>query len=311
MANKGAIYCRIELGNGKRCHVIGTHLQAWTNEKAVNARKCQLERIHDKIRSLQIPESESVIIAGDMNICRVKEEKEYSEMLEILNARDANEDTEDFLAQAKVYLRNLVRNPEKKPDPEFVAGAKSYSESMVHEQQRIAIVKPRRISETISEEIVDDEEKPSINFESEKPKMRPSMTSYEAYCSDRNVGASCRLKQELSWLDSLSDDNPFDDPAQMISFSLNSLFTMNPTTNELATGGISADEDGLPSIYDFVLFSKEHKAPKFKFVKALFETKHFPGYRFRGKTYTDLSDHYPVFATLKFGEQVEATTQII
>lgn len=66
-ASKGIIYAKIEM-YGRNVNVFGTHLQAWTSEKAMLIREKQVSLIRTFIDSRNIPKHEPVILAGDLNI---------------------------------------------------------------------------------------------------------------------------------------------------------------------------------------------------------------------------------------------------
>eukprot|EP00052_Salpingoeca_macrocollata_P001853 m.27991 g.27991 ORF g.27991 m.27991 type:complete len:521 (-) comp11760_c0_seq1:22-1584(-) len=80
MAEKGFAYVVLTV-NGVKVHVIGTHMQADVAHAPVRAK--QLAEISTFINAKNIPASELVLVAGDLNV--VKGTAEYTDMLGILN----------------------------------------------------------------------------------------------------------------------------------------------------------------------------------------------------------------------------------
>lgn len=70
-ANKGAAYVRIETDGGDY-HIVGTHLQSdvYEHETYQGTRLAQLGEIDALIDSMDIPETDPVILAGDLNVPR-------------------------------------------------------------------------------------------------------------------------------------------------------------------------------------------------------------------------------------------------
>ncbi|WP_103866345.1 sphingomyelin phosphodiesterase [Aquimarina sp. I32.4] len=84
-SNKGAVYVEIEKNN-KRYHIVGTHLQAdHDNYDGTTVRLNQLKEIKKWVNSFQIPLSEPLFYAGDMNV-EYTNENTYDSMQTILNA---------------------------------------------------------------------------------------------------------------------------------------------------------------------------------------------------------------------------------
>lgn len=85
LADKGVLYVKInkEIKKGEKnyFHIFGTHL----NNGNWGVQKKQLKIIRNFIDTQKIPESEGVLIAGDMNI-RKSNTNEYNAMLNILGA---------------------------------------------------------------------------------------------------------------------------------------------------------------------------------------------------------------------------------
>jgi len=115
LANKGVTYARI-LKNGRTVHIFATHLQAWETTDAISAREAQLLQIRRWIQRLRLDASEPVLIAGDLNVCRVRSPSQYVRMLDILAASDLNENEDDKLMRD---ARTLVGAQEKKRDPKY------------------------------------------------------------------------------------------------------------------------------------------------------------------------------------------------
>lgn len=70
LAAKGVQYARVEKrvdGRSKLYHVFGTHLQAWGGAEAAEVRRRQAREIVAFVERQEIPPTEPVILAGDMN----------------------------------------------------------------------------------------------------------------------------------------------------------------------------------------------------------------------------------------------------
>ncbi|CAK4070547.1 unnamed protein product [Aphanomyces euteiches] len=90
IADKGAIYVQMRKG-GEVIHVVGTHMQAWESDAAIACREKQLEKIAAWIEDKKIPRRDALIYAGDFNIDKTADTKEYGTMLGMLKA--ANPET--------------------------------------------------------------------------------------------------------------------------------------------------------------------------------------------------------------------------
>ncbi|WP_061235238.1 sphingomyelin phosphodiesterase [Leptospira weilii] len=87
-SNKGFAYVRINK-NGKKFHIIGTHVQAQDSSCAnlgIVSRMNQFSEIRSFIDSKKIPKDEMVLIAGDLNV--IKGSREYYWMLYTLNVNN-------------------------------------------------------------------------------------------------------------------------------------------------------------------------------------------------------------------------------
>ena len=78
-ADKGVVYARIRKEE-RTFHVFGTHLQAGSDREDVLVRAGQLLVIRDWMDARMIPPTETVIVAGDMNVDRASG-REYTSML--------------------------------------------------------------------------------------------------------------------------------------------------------------------------------------------------------------------------------------
>lgn len=83
LASKGCTYCCVNK-NGSRVHVFATHVQAWNTSKAKKVRVKQFKQLRHFIDRQRIPDSEPVIITGDLNVNQFDTE-EYELMLRELN----------------------------------------------------------------------------------------------------------------------------------------------------------------------------------------------------------------------------------
>jgi len=75
-------------------------------------------------------------------------------------------------------------------------------------------------------------------------------------------------------------------------------WTMNPHSNPLARGGVSSDDKA--GVLDYVLHSAHHLAPKRAAIDVLNTMRAATEIKAGKKTFTDLSDHYPVMARFEF-----------
>ena len=85
-ANKGATMVELEKDNQK-FQLIATHVQAERGEKFDNIRESQFKEITDRFIIPNKKENIPILVTGDLNT-RLSTEKQYTNMLEILNAND-------------------------------------------------------------------------------------------------------------------------------------------------------------------------------------------------------------------------------
>jgi sphingomyelin phosphodiesterase len=85
---KGFAYARVDAPGASDLHVVGTHLQAddslCSSGQAVTVRAAQLREIGSFLRSAGIPATDTVVVAGDLNVDRAG--PEYAPMLATLGA---------------------------------------------------------------------------------------------------------------------------------------------------------------------------------------------------------------------------------
>lgn len=86
MAAKGVKYARVRK-QGRVYNVFGTHMQAWRGKAAARIRTHQAVEIRNFIHSLCIPVSESVFLAGDINIDR---DEQFAELQTFLSVTELN-----------------------------------------------------------------------------------------------------------------------------------------------------------------------------------------------------------------------------
>ncbi|AKU15486.1 sphingomyelin phosphodiesterase [Luteipulveratus mongoliensis] len=84
-SNKGFVYVELKV-NGRKVHVVGSHAQADDSlcSDAPSVRRSQFAELDAFLDGLHIPASESVVMAGDLNV--VKASAEYPSMLQALDA---------------------------------------------------------------------------------------------------------------------------------------------------------------------------------------------------------------------------------
>ncbi|MFI8084891.1 sphingomyelin phosphodiesterase [Kitasatospora sp. NPDC086009] len=122
-SNKGFVYAVLDV-NGRRTHVIGTHLQSTDTGcsagQPVSVRAAQLKAMKAFIDGKNIPAAEPVLIAGDLNID--SHGSEYPSLL--TNANVAPADTRDGWANSFDTVDNSIaayRYPgEPKEDLDYV-----------------------------------------------------------------------------------------------------------------------------------------------------------------------------------------------
>ena len=88
LSAKGVKYARINKG-GNKYHVFGSHTQAFSSAENQATRLHQFQEIRSFMDSKSIPNSEPVIIAGDLNVDSINSQAEYNTMLSVLGAAEA------------------------------------------------------------------------------------------------------------------------------------------------------------------------------------------------------------------------------
>jgi len=94
LAAKGVLYARINKQVTPQhatitYNIFATHLNAWEGEKQAKVRLQQAEQMLVFISKQNIPKTEAVIIAGDLNINKLGNEISQSEVLQVLGALHA------------------------------------------------------------------------------------------------------------------------------------------------------------------------------------------------------------------------------
>lgn len=84
-ADKGVVYVKVDR-MGRSYHIFGSHTQAWSTPEGAQVRAQQFGIIKAFIDSKGIPAGEPVLIAGDLNVNKLKFPDEYAQMLRVLNA---------------------------------------------------------------------------------------------------------------------------------------------------------------------------------------------------------------------------------
>jgi endonuclease/exonuclease/phosphatase family metal-dependent hydrolase len=86
LSNKGVSYARINK-LGQAYHLFNTHTQAFIGDEEIESRKNQIKEIRSFIDFFSIPNSEPVIVGGDLNIdLYANHSNEYDSMFLFLNA---------------------------------------------------------------------------------------------------------------------------------------------------------------------------------------------------------------------------------
>lgn len=86
-ARKGALHARVQRSEGREVDVLTAHLQAGGNRAAAEARKYQLEELHEFIAELAAPER-PFIVCGDLNIDGLKPRRDEGEYPRLVQALD-------------------------------------------------------------------------------------------------------------------------------------------------------------------------------------------------------------------------------
>lgn len=68
LAAKGAIYVAVNSTKHGTVHVFATHMQAWPDERAVEARLNQAKELKEFVEAQNIPKDQMVIVQGDLNV---------------------------------------------------------------------------------------------------------------------------------------------------------------------------------------------------------------------------------------------------
>lgn len=82
-AAKGVLLVEISLPHQKKIQIATTHLQAWENQKAVEARRFQLEQIKNLLKKYATPDVPQLLV-GDLNIDGFFPD-EYQSSLQLMN----------------------------------------------------------------------------------------------------------------------------------------------------------------------------------------------------------------------------------
>jgi endonuclease/exonuclease/phosphatase (EEP) superfamily protein YafD len=102
LAAKGVMYAKIRK-HGRAFHLFGSHTQAWNDPQNVATRILQFLQMNDFISSLNIPDTEPVIIGGDLNVDKILNNlNEYPGMLDTLDVLEPV-----YLGNPNTYDGNL------------------------------------------------------------------------------------------------------------------------------------------------------------------------------------------------------------
>lgn len=93
---KAVQYAKIFFKNQQYIHVFNTHTQAWTVQKAQDIRFIQFQQINQFIKSLNIPNNELIILAGDFNLDFYEHLERLNEAMSIVNLNMCLPDLPEF-----------------------------------------------------------------------------------------------------------------------------------------------------------------------------------------------------------------------
>ncbi|PJZ58897.1 sphingomyelin phosphodiesterase [Leptospira barantonii] len=131
-SNKGFAYVRINK-NGKKIHLIGTHVQAADSACSDLGRSVRTEQFTDIknfIASKGIPNTETVLIAGDLNV--VKGTSEYYDMISILNVNEPKYSGVPFTWDTKTNETTAYSNEDAAPEYlDYILVSKTNSQPQV------------------------------------------------------------------------------------------------------------------------------------------------------------------------------------
>ena len=125
VADKGIMYTKIDK-HGHKIHIFNTHLSSTNSIKAKQLRLQQFSKLREVVITLQIPEDETIIFAGDLNVDKLNQPDEYQNMLRILDVEEPTYASSLASFNPKLNLFNsyseiehldyiLISNNHKKP----------------------------------------------------------------------------------------------------------------------------------------------------------------------------------------------------
>ena len=142
IAAKGVMYAAIDK-QGVKYHLFGSHTQAWAEPQNQATRADQFRQMKTFIDNQNIPASEAVLIAGDLNVDKAHFPNEHSDMLTRLNAEEA------FPTSGYPYTADGRVNAWTDGSPEFldyVLYSKAHKQPV---QKQAAVLAPRSIHSSV------------------------------------------------------------------------------------------------------------------------------------------------------------------
>lgn len=143
-SNKGFAYVRIDK-NGKKIHLIGTHVQAADSacsDAGKSVRAEQFADIKNFIASKQIPNDETVLIAGDLNV--IKGTSEYYDMLSILNVNEPKFSGVPFTWDTRTNETTAYSNENAAPEYlDYILVSKTHSQPPVWQNLAYDPISPK------------------------------------------------------------------------------------------------------------------------------------------------------------------------
>ena len=125
VADKGIMYTKIDK-HGHKIHIFNTHLSSTNSIKAKQLRLQQFSKLREVAITFKIPEDETIIFAGDLNVDKLNQPDEYQNMLHILDVEEPTYASSLASFNPKLNLFNsyseiehldyiLISNNHKKP----------------------------------------------------------------------------------------------------------------------------------------------------------------------------------------------------
>ncbi|WP_151193480.1 sphingomyelin phosphodiesterase [Cysteiniphilum sp. JM-1] len=128
---------------GKLYNIFGTHTQAWNDEKAIAARDRQFQQIYSFIQSRNIPNTEPVLLAGDLNINWWEKDKvQYNRniMPHVLQA--AHWINQALVPYSSDFIKNKMNTDDSREMLDYILAIKDYEQPITQTSQILVLRAP-------------------------------------------------------------------------------------------------------------------------------------------------------------------------